>query len=752
MSIFKGTFRKYVQNQINIRQNNLLKRNDDKILTYLNNRTCNVRLTSSVNIDSPYLAKYLGVPVGNSLAKLHVLENGELYYNQEKNTYSQRYGIGDKGGAYGDKYNGTRTLDRGINPMSGITGVSISSKSAYGTLQQATISIRCNSIKELERLELLYCRVGYTLLLEYSWSIYFDNNNNYQTETKRYSILEENNLSKEQIFKDIYGTNKLIESSSGNYDALYGYVTNFSWSNVTGMDNCFDITVELLSIGEIIDSLKTNYISALDLDGFTSLDITQKESIQKDVTKSKLHGMLSIIKEYSRNNLKLPFLGKNKLTYKQVGIEKFGNLNMLVGYIAIQDHNIDEAFSTYIKFSDFIELMNNHILLSTDKKTPFIKLSLKDKQGEDNLCFAHYFQIPTDLNVCHIESCKNVDLLRYRLSLTDENTFDEKNKFFVDEKYNRGIIGNIYLNIDFLIDAITESQVNDSTTLMNYLTKILSNVNRSLGYQNDFKVVSDHESDLIRIIDATYIEGKDDNSKFVLELSGLGSTVRSYALNSAITPNMSSMTAISAGVNSSGSTGVNTNLFDLFNLGLSDRIIKQRIEPDSKTNSVVEIAKQTALNLEIPIRDYTLEINSAVALENSRSSEVSQSLKEFINLEIRLQAQQGSLTHSTAGILPIKLSITLDGIGGIRIGDVFKIPESSLPIGYRGFNNKNRIGFIVTRLSHSLQNNDWVTILETQTVILDEKGSYSAIKKAKVYEYSPFLLQFKQVTNYLPTQ
>jgi hypothetical protein len=127
-------------------------------------------------------------------------------------------------------------------------------------------------------------------------------------------------------------------------------------------------------------------------------------------------------------------------------------------------------------------------------------------------------------------------------------------------------------------------------------------------------------------------------------------------------------------------------------------------------------------------------------------------LKEIINLEIKLQVAEGSLTHSTAGILPIKLSITMDGIGGIRIGDVFKIPESSLPIGYKGFSTKNRIGFIVTRLSHSLQNNDWLTQIETQTVILDEKGSYSAVKKSKVYEYAPFITQYVPLMDYIQKQ
>lgn len=749
MSIFKGSFRPYIQKQLSLRQERVSNR-DNEFLTWLNTRTCFVRLSSSVNIDDQSLAKYLGVKTGNHLAKLHILEGGELSFDETKNTYTSRYGLGDKVGAYGDKYNSTRTLERGLSPMSGIISVSVHSKSAYGTLQQATVKIRCNSLKELERIELLYCRVGYTVLLEYGWTTFINNNNKYVTDYKNYNILDSTNLSKEQIFSDIYGNStttksqKLIENSSGNYDALYGYVLNYSWQNVSGQDNCFDVTVEILTIGEIIESLKMNYVSKFDLDSFTSLDSSQKVSIEKDSNKSKLNAILSTLKEYSSNNLKLQNIGYNKLTYQTINVERFGNINFCSGYVGVKSQNSQQTFKSYIRFADLINILNNNVLLSTDKGTPFVKLSLNDKNGGDNLCFAHYLQIPINLDVCYIESCKNRDLLLHRLTLTDESSLNDTNTYFVDNNYNRAYIKNIYLNIDFLITAITDSKVDENTTLSNYLLYILKNVNESLGNINDFKVICDHESDLIRIIDASYTEGKDDKQKFTLELSGLKSTVRNYSINSMIYPNQSSMIAISAGVNSNGSTGVNTNLFDLFNRGLSDRIIRQRIEPNKEQNTVEDLAKEKSTNLLLTIRDYVNELNLGKQLNiHSTSPQISDALKELISLEMKLQLQDGNLTHSTAGILPIKLNITMDGISGLRIGDVFKIPDNMLPVGYKGFGKTNRVGFIITRLSHDLSNNDWTTTIETQTVILDETGSFEPVKFAKVLTYNQFLIHLR---------
>lgn len=749
MSIFKGSFRPYLQKQLTLRQDRVSNR-DNEFLTWLNTRTCFIRLSSSVNIDDPNLAKYLGVKTGNHLAKLHVLEGGELSFDEEKNTFSSRYGLGDKIGAYGDKTNATRTLERGLVPMSGIISASINSKSAYGTLQQATVKIRCNSLKELERIELLYCRVGYTVLLEYGWTTFINNNGKYITDYKNYNILDSTNLSKEQIFSDIYGnttgakSQKLIENSSGNYDALYGYVLNYSWQNVADQDNSFDVTVEILTIGEIIESLKMNYVSKFDLDSFTSLDAKQKVSIEKDANKSKINAILSILKEYSSNNLKLQNVGFNKLTYQTINIERLGNINFLSGYVGIKSQNNQQSFKTYIRFGDFIDILNKNVVLSTDKGTPFVKLSLNDKSGGDNLCFAHYLQIPTDLDICYIESCKNSDLLRFRLNLSDDSTLNDTNTYFVDNKYNRAYIKNIYLNLDFLISAVNDSKVDDNVTLNNYLLYILKNINDSLGNINDFKVICDHESDLIRIIDGSYTEGRDDKQKFVLELSGLKSTVRGYSINSMIYPNQSNMIAISAGVNSNGSTGVNTNLFDLFNRGLSDRIIKQRMEPNKEQNTTEDIAKSKSTNLLLTMRDYVVELNNAKQLNlHSTSSEINKSLKELIALEMKLQLDDGNLTHSTAGILPIKLNVTMDGIAGLRIGDVFKIPDNMLPVGYKGFGKTNRVGFIITRLSHGLSNNDWITTVETQTVILDETGSFEPVKYAKVLTYNQFLIHMK---------
>ena len=47
------------------------------------------------------------------------------------------------------------------------------------------------------------------------------------------------------------------KKTSGNYDAMVAKVSNFSWS--LNDDLSYDITLDLVSVGDVIDSLKMNF-------------------------------------------------------------------------------------------------------------------------------------------------------------------------------------------------------------------------------------------------------------------------------------------------------------------------------------------------------------------------------------------------------------------------------------------------------------------------------------------------------------
>jgi hypothetical protein len=100
-------------------------------------------------------------------------------------------------------------------------------------------------------------RLGYTVLLEWGNSIY--------TITGKDKEILRNTLIEENFFKS-GGSNsyftylKNIEGKrdkyKGNYDALLGKVSNFNWSFNT--DGSYDIELTIISLGDVIESLKSN--------------------------------------------------------------------------------------------------------------------------------------------------------------------------------------------------------------------------------------------------------------------------------------------------------------------------------------------------------------------------------------------------------------------------------------------------------------------------------------------------------------
>jgi GH24 family phage-related lysozyme (muramidase) len=78
-------------------------------------------------------------------------------------------------------------------------------------------------------------------------------------------------------------------------------------------------------------------------------------------------------------------------------------------------------------------------------------------------------------------------------------------------------------------------------------------------------------------------------------------------------------------------------------------------------------------------------------------------------------------------IIPANLNITLDGISGIVMGNAFTIPEDRLPASLRGnggFVKNAKVGFVVVGLTHTLQNNEWLTQIRGQMIRLRDNTQY----------------------------
>jgi hypothetical protein len=391
----------WVLNQLGTRsnQNNQDSRNNNNIL-YLANKTAWVRLVSSVNIGSEDLLYFkntvganlkvvgLGVeesslnPILNpaSLAKEYVLYGGTSKYLQ-KNSYQQRAGLG-KDGSYGI-FGQNEIQKYGYKPMPGITSVNIETQGRLGSVRSATISFKCWDKNQLDVMDALYFKLGFTMFLEWGHTFYYPSpatSGNIQKydpseikSTEFFSIDPfEKGLNKEDILSKISQNSR---DSEGNYDGMLGIVTNFNFTYT--QDGGYECTVRLMALGALADSIKINNPGVLP-------DILKEEIVKLNNTLIQISEAQRKAEEAARN-LEAQKNAQNKaLETKNISADELFNKYITYdptrtsenkysgGQIAFPSNksksvnNADAAFNTDTGWVYLIRNLKGYIPLSDD--------------------------------------------------------------------------------------------------------------------------------------------------------------------------------------------------------------------------------------------------------------------------------------------------------------------------------------------------------------------------------------------------
>ena len=770
MSIFKESFKDQIRKQLEARQA-AIERRDATAITYLNGRTAFVKMTSSVNVNG-----------NNGLAQSYVLFGGTLFGASQPKS---GVGVGIENAYSLNTGNIKNRL--GIRPMPGITGIDVKTKSAYGSLMEATVNFVCWDIRQLEELELLYMRPNYSVLLEWGWAPYLTNDGKIGSTIDFNTTVLSGGATKEAIWKDLY--NKSL-SSGGNYQGLYGFVKNYSWS--ARPDGGYDCSTTLITMGEIIESLKVNWVPGTNDIAFTQgiFNEADAENFKKDgplnkaYQRSFLAGMLYeiyvIMKDKMKSKKPLTRLGCNFYCYEFKSEGQTPSTTTEGG--DKPESFVSEPKNIYIKLKDFIALLNKYNILYGGKEgseTPIVEVSLTEgfqhkTPDADLLCLGHPYQISMDPTVCLINNPEfasavsvtgiiasttttegtsgEADTQTAEASIEAGNTANEviqgmpSDSIFLKPtdggKY--GIIGNTYVNLAYLYTLITDDGLSSQDknekkdiNLFNFLKNMMSGINTSIGNVANFDIHVDPTDSIARIIDVNYIDERtQDNAyenAFELQMHNLKSTVRSYKLESQIFPEQSSVVAIGAQAKG-GALGQGDNTLIDFNQNLEDRII-----PAKKISPLIpapadDAAALTNLktNLET-IAEYfsslddgnriTRFFGGGAEFDKAKASQYTNALKDIISYTRTLTKDP---TNNRA-IIPTKLSVEMDGIGGIIIGSMFKIPDELLPRGYKGGDVGARIGYLVTSVAHSISSDqDWKTSLGAQFIILDKVSKSSS--------------------------
>ena len=258
-------FDSFVDSQINTRQTKLAKsQKSPEDLSVFYSNTAWLRLSSGVTLDSTRattLSSKLGVAPGllegTGLARNLVLWGSTVGFTPTGDGVSLDPLRGGVGYGINNAYGFLTTSDQGLKPPPGLLKASVNYKN-NGSLKQAEVNIKCFSRSQFEALEAIYLRLGYTMVLEWGNTLWYDNQGNFKR-TEGYSIPSmlfgtNGNIKPATLQEKIYKLKS--EVTDGNYDAMVGKVTNYSWT--LNDDLSFDIKLNLISVGDIIDSLKVN--------------------------------------------------------------------------------------------------------------------------------------------------------------------------------------------------------------------------------------------------------------------------------------------------------------------------------------------------------------------------------------------------------------------------------------------------------------------------------------------------------------
>jgi hypothetical protein len=755
-NITGSPFRTWVTEQIKARQKALGQYSniDPKNLLYYTTKTPWIRLASSVDLNEGKVLDDLvkmGFPKnnisGDDLAKKCILQGGVVDQNanlkyglSQGNIFNGAYGWGGKG--ITDKGN------RGFAPLPGILNARFTYYS-HGTYGKAEVQIQCFSRQQMALIDTLYLRPGYTLLLEFGWSVYIDNTgnlkkfDNFTSDPLSYVL---NPIGTDRSHFDVY--KKIKEEKKkhyGNYEAVYGKIHHFKWS-LQG-DGSYICTVSITGMGDIIESLKVNTVfptQKLLNTNPNSAVITDSEGrpiadeinqlIIANANKSELVNILNSIYETYKNstggvrqNYTISIPDPNN-SFKPIDV----TINNAIFAVpqAKKDGSNAGIYSYYITFGTLLSIIYSKLLLYDKKngnQVPLFKfdMNFKDLDNDTNYILRVPGGFSGDPSKCLVGLDES--FLYPNITVPQSNwsgLLSRGAKWIVDDNPKIGRLANVYVSIGHILDVLNSlpKEKDGSITLLSFLKEIINTIQSCLGNINSIVIKEDPHEGTIRFIEnapqAIFNTPKIDENGDPLSLvrfnlygvkpGGEGSFVRNLSLEAEISNNLATMIVAGAQINSNQLT-VNATAFSQYNDGLKDRVLTERTNWNyTPPSSSVDYSNEKITELWNGKIAETFQ--TIYGDQTSWNAETLLSLKELTTQYLQLSV--GNLTEkkqiSSPFFMPFKLGFDMDGMSGIRLWEKFLIDDTILPPAY----GEDNIDLQVTAINHVINNASWITHID----------------------------------------
>jgi GH24 family phage-related lysozyme (muramidase) len=780
MNLIGESFDPFVNKQIDIRQKKLGESfRDNNNLVWQNSKTGFIKLTSCVDIQPNQngelpsnLLKYtwLNNPSlqGSVLAKTFVLDTGLTNTNTNPNRIFQ--GITRDTSIINNYAYGLGGTEFGINPIPGVENLLVKHKNE-GSLREAQINIKANNRFQFEILDILFLRLGYSVLIEWGNTLFYDNNENFtqfnQTLQNYIFTPGHNHL---DVHREIL---RYREKNSANYDGMIGRVKNFTWT-VT-KDGVYNIILNVISYGDLIDSLRVNNIYGINQKQDVLDNLNDEDIFTKSKSKHSIGRHFYQIKSNSKNTLT-----KDQTIYK-LSFNQFSKLGLpytpdpKITHIAIIQPN-DGAIEPqyYYRLGSFLEFLqyNSQIFNnipgtfrgnSNPAKAPYFDF---DFDTNTNFLYQDAYQFSSDPRICIYQKQEKV----LGNSFIDLYKGLEPSRIAATSDIPNVIaLMNIYINFEFILNKLDELlDDKGKVNLTDFLKAICDGINESCGYYNQLTPFIDTDNNIVRLIEKRTFPGYEKLianvtqrpvKNTILKIFGVesdveGSFVRDFTFQTNLTNEFSSIVAIGAQA-AGGNISEDSTLLSKLNQGLIDRIFPQKLSGDNLDPQTVEeinarlqreraVLQATGNSVAGPeaftydplkaqlrtltekyapyVNDYIKNVNTVYSPKTGAGNltvplwnpEVFDTQKDLIKNLVQYNnlyyATQKALPSVSVGnfALPLNLKLTLDGISGMKILQQFLVNSKFLPAGY-----DDNLIYLIINLSHKVDNNTWITELDT---------------------------------------
>jgi len=571
----------------------------------------------------------------------------------------------------------------------------------------------------------------------------------------------------------------LRKQSAGNYDAFYGKVINFSWSFAEDGSYDIDLelrsvgdVVESLRMNVLINDKTTQ-------EEQQEKETDEEPTVESYKDKNQFgrffyNALKRVYAEeeyftYPESNLNhgnsgtfyLPALipELSKVNFQS---QKFNGEGTVLYFFDGYKNTMH-----YIRFGTLLYFIQNSILPVYVKGKSQVPLVFIDYDSDSNIAYFNPFQISADPRVCVI----NTQIKGINDNESETWYYGAAGEPYVTDigGVKVGQIMNIYVNMIHVLQLIDDSTTDEGISLIEFLTNLCSNISTALGGVNTFEPFIEEETNTIRIIDQTPLSGRDillpklgkklPKDTTTIQLYGykvtenpetkgrsfLGNFVRNYGIKTELTNAFA--TTVTIGAQARGSVvGENSTALSKLNEGLIDRI-KPQINDSPGTGEDLDLTqfifkiKDSAGNYLDPYAQAPSEEETKLAeleqrfpnanknyakfarkisctankpmpfFDDNEISDYSTTLNTFLKYLEAKSAILGNQSSGTEGFLPVSVELTLDGISGIKIYNGLNLDTRFLPSNY-----PETMDFLVTSLSHKIENNIWTTDLGTVMV------------------------------------